>query len=279
VYSSAYSSARFRFGVGAIRVGRVPDVLRLAIALLLGAVAALSTGAAATASEDVVRYENGRLTVSVVDAPLDRVLAQIAAVTQATVRGGVTPRTVSIDFKDMPLAKGLTRIFGAESFMLTYGSDGALRTIAMLGQGTAVAPPAPTAPSASPQAAVAEAEDQAAVLQRPVPVAGQLAAAVGSPEPAAGVLLHAVLRETNPEVRAAARQALIEAFTRDPEIERAYLSTLAPVENATLATMLATMGPGGAAQEWMALLSGRAPSMPLRLKATAVLTSLQRQQP
>ena len=56
---------------------------------------------------DVIRYEGGRLTVRVTDMPLDRLLAEIAAVTHATVRGTVEPRPVAIDFKDASLADGL----------------------------------------------------------------------------------------------------------------------------------------------------------------------------
>jgi hypothetical protein len=147
----------------------------------------------------------------------------------------------------------------------------------MLGQRTVPVTVPPTLPTASPRPSRAEEEDQATILQRTIGVSGPLAAAIGSAEPPVGRVLHAVLQETNPAIREAAREAVIEAFKRDPEVERAYLSTLTPVEDATLATMLAAMGPGGAAQEWMQALASRAPSMPLRLKATTVLAALQQQ--
>src|SRR5678815_1227809 len=52
---------------------------------------------------DVVRYANGRLTVRAMNAPLDRLLGQIAAATGATIRGGMPNRTASFDFTDRPL--------------------------------------------------------------------------------------------------------------------------------------------------------------------------------
>ena len=118
-------------------------VLILLVVLSVGTIG--SEAQAETPTPDVIRYEGGRLTVRVTDMPLDRLLAEIAAVTHATVRGTVEPRPVAIDFSDASLADGLTRIFGAESFMLTYASDGTIRTIEMLGKGV----PAPPIPSAA----------------------------------------------------------------------------------------------------------------------------------
>ena len=47
----------------------------------------------------------------------------------------------------------------------------------------------------------------------------------------------------------------LEAFGRDPEVEAAYLSTLTPVDDATLAKILRAPDPEGAAEEWMAALA------------------------
>ena len=221
----------------------------------------------------VVRYESGRLTVRVVDVALDRLLAEIAAATHANVRGTVGSRPVSIDFRRLPLFDGLARIFGAESFMLTYARDGTLRSIDMLGKGAAKAP----SPTRTPQPPLAEEEAQATVLQRTVPVSGPLADALGGADAPIGRVLHAAVMERDPAARTAAREAALAAFTRDPEVEAAYLSTLTPVDDAVLARILE----GAAADpesvgEWMSALATRAPSAALRAKAAAVLTALQR---
>jgi hypothetical protein len=152
--------------------------------------------------------------------------------------------------------------------MLTYAGDGTIRTIDMLDRGAPAASIAPTTaagPTASPRPPLADEEDQAVILQRPIAVTGPLARAVGSANP--------------PLARAAAREAALDALARDPEASSAYLSTLTPVDDAVLATMFraATGGPG-AAEEWMAALAARASTAELRAKAAAVLAALQRAQ-
>lgn len=237
-----------------------------------------SAAATPTPAPDRMRYDAGRLTVRVTDAPLDRVLGEIAAVTHATVHGSVGARPVSIDMTDVPLSDALARIFGAESFMLTYAGDGTLRAITMIGNGVGVPVEASPSsrPTATPRPPLAEEEDQAKILQRPVAVTGALATAVGRARPPVGRVLHAALQERSPAVRAAAREAALAALARDPEVEAAYLSTLAPVDDAVLAKIFRSTGPEGAAEEWMAALASRASSPALRAKAAAVLAELRK---
>ncbi len=255
---------------------RLPRVL--VVVATLGAM--LQPGAplrAETPSPDVVRYDAGRLTVRVTEVPLDHLLAEIAAVTHAVVRGEVSARPISIDFKDAVLSDGLTRIFGAESFMLTYAGSGEVRMIEILGNGPPPSPaPAIAAmPTPSVRPPLAEEEDQAVVLQRPVAVAGPLAKALGSEQPPVGRVLHAALQERDLGARAAARNAALNAIASDPEVEAAYLSTLAPVDDAVLAKILRASATEGAAEEWLMALAARAPSAELRAKAAAVLTALR----
>jgi len=150
--------------------------------------------------------------------------------------------------------------------------------IEMLGSGPPVSPMPSVATLAtpSPRPPLAEEEDQAVVLQRPVAVAGPLAEAIGSEQAPVGRVLHAAAQEHDPAVRAAARDAALGAITADPEVEAAYLSTLAPVDDAVLAQILRASGADGAAEEWMTALVARAPSAELRAKAAAVLTALKR---
>ncbi|MCC6849633.1 MAG: hypothetical protein IT294_14110 [Deltaproteobacteria bacterium] len=250
----------------------------LGIALWLGClVAAARADAAATPAPAGVRWEDGRLSVRVVDAPLDRVLVEIAAATRAALRGEVEARSVTIDFTALPVADGLARLLGAESFMLTYAADGSLRTIDLLTRGVPVTPAPSVGTTSSPRPPLADEEEQAVVLQRPVAVAGPLAAAVGGDAAPIGLVLHVAVGERDPAARAAARDVALAAFARDPEVEAAYLSTLAPVDDVVLARILhgAAADPRGV-EEWLAALAGHAPSAALRAKAAAVLAVLPR---
>jgi hypothetical protein len=215
---------------------------------------------------DLVRYENGRVTVRATNAPLDRLLRDIANQTGATMWGNPPTRTASFDMHDVPLADALKRMMGADSFMLTYGTDGHVRAIRFLGRGEAVvyASPAPSpaavadaAPAASP---LAEEEKQAGVLQKPVVVQDYppLRRAVGTTTPSIGEVLHAATNQ-NPNVRSGAREVILATFASDPAVEAAYLSTLEPVDDATLAKMLSASSSPGVAAEWMGVLAARAP--------------------
>jgi hypothetical protein len=229
-----------------------------------------------TTGTDVVRYDAGHLTVHVDGMPLDRLLGEIVALTHATVRGSVASRPVTMDFKDLPLSDGLTRIFGSESFMLTYAGDGTVRLIEVLGSGPAFVPvPTPrgiTTPT--PRPALSEEERQAEVLQQLVVVQGPLADALGGAQAPVGRVLYATVQERDPAVRAAARDAALGAILADPAVEAAYLSTLTPVDDAALAKIMSAMSTDGA-QEWMGVVAARAPSAELRAKAAAVLAAMK----
>lgn len=238
-----------------------------------------STFVAADVSPGVVQYAHDRLTIHVVAMPLPAFLAELERQSGATVRGVVPDRTVTADLVNAPLTDALDTILGAESFMLTYGSDGSLRAIEMLAAGTVVAPtPAATPTSAAHETTrkpLAEEERQAAVLQRRVSVSAALGRAVGEEEPSVGRLLHAVLGERGAALRAEAREAVLAAFARDPETEAAYLSTLQPVDDAILARTFGAQSVDGSAEEWLTALAARARSQELRDKATAVLDVLR----
>lgn len=262
--------------------------MRIAAVALLGTLASAAcvsaaeptptpTAVATPQSAERIQYEGDRLTVRATDVPLDRLLAEIAAVTRVTIRGTAPSRPVSVDFQSVPMREGLLRIFGEESFMLRYGSDGALRAIDLLGRGDAVGSSPGAVISPSPRPPLAKEEEQAAILRRPVRMEGALADALGTEEPALGQVLHAVLGQTDGALRAEARTQTLAAFARDPQAEAAYLSTLEPVDDETLATMLRNMAAEpGAAEEWMATLANSALSAGLRAKAAAVLTIMQR---
>ncbi len=231
-----------------------------------------------------VRWAGDRLSVHATAEPLARVLDLVASATGVEVRGTVPAGEVTVALDDVPLATALEAILRDHSFMLTYASDGALRTIDLLAAGAAA--PAGTSPTGAPSPAyspaprsLADEERQAAVLQRRVHVSGPVATALGTDTPTAGELLQAALGNDDARARAASREAILTAFGTDPDLEAAYLSTLAPVADATLATMFRQMARGAAAEELMAALAGRTPSHELRYKAGAVLAELRKLPP
>jgi hypothetical protein len=231
---------------------------------------------AADPAAPIVRYDEDRLSVRVVEMPLAELLDRFADASGAAIRGTVPDRRVTATLDAVPLAEALTTLLGAHSFMLTYGSGGTLRTVELLATGMAVSP----SPVATPEASatpgpLAEEEAQAKILQRTVRVSGALARAVESEQPSIGRLLHAAVRERRAGVRAEAREVLLTTLADDPDAEAAYLSTLTPVDDAVLAKILRTSSADDGAEAWMAALATRARSEELRRKAAAVLALLQ----
>ena len=113
--------------------------------------------AGAPAAEELagaVRYTKDRLTVHAQGVPLRDIVGEIARQGGADVLGEVRkPRDVSEDFEDVPLAKGLERLLGEQSFALRYSREGDLRTIKLLGEARAAATPSlPAESSGEPRA-------------------------------------------------------------------------------------------------------------------------------
>jgi len=254
-----------------------------AFALLLSCVTATAWGvesqpaAAAEPSASTVRYADGRLTVKVDHMPIADVLRRIGDATGAVVRGNMPTGDVTVAVEDVPLTVALDTVLGKHSFMLTYGPKGVVRTIDLLGAGPPVtAAPVAAAPAATPAPPFAAEEAQAAVLQRTVAPWGSLIGAFGPSEPlTVGRLLHAVVNDQRPEVRAAARESILEQFRSHPEVEAAYLSTLTPVDDTTLAGMMRASTATDGAEEWFAALTMRAGSPELKQKASTVLALLR----
>ncbi len=227
---------------------------------------------------EVVRYEEGRLTLHADGASLARVLAAIAAETGAEIRGGLPTREVTVRLERVQLSEALGTLLRDHSFLLRYDRDGKLRAIELLGAGPPVTMLPSPARTSSP-IALADEEAQAEILQRPVQVRGALARALGTETPSTGLLLHTAVGEERAAVRTDARAALLETFAANPEIEAAYLSTLQPVADATLAEILRASAGGEGAQELMIALASQARSAELRAKAAAVLEELRKTPP
>ena len=245
-------------------------VVGAALALL---VLTASAPAWSAESQPAVRYADGSLTVHVDHMPVGEVLRRIAEATGAEVRGDAPAGDVTLAIDNVPLTVALDTMLGKHSFMLTYGAKGALRSIELLGAGVPMAPvPAAASPPAPPLAAE---EAQAATLQRNVPAWGSLIGAFGDEPLTVGRLLHAVVSDQRSDVRAAARESILDAFVASPEVEAAYLSTLTPVDDTTLASILRASSDGTSAEEWLSALISRARSPELKKKAASVLTALR----
>jgi hypothetical protein len=226
-----------------------------------------------------VRYADGRLTLKLERVPIAVVMRRIGEATGATVRGDIPFGEVTVTVENVPISLALDTVLGSHSFMLTYGAGGALRTIDLLGSGPPVTPGMPMMPvpvaGATPARALAAEEQQAAVLQQNVPAWGALKGAFGEEPLTVGRLLHAVVNDQRPEVRAAARESVLSAFLEHPEVEAAYLSTLTAVDDTTLASMMRAASPDGSATDWMSAVAQRARSPELKQKAAAIVTLLR----
>jgi hypothetical protein len=227
---------------------------------------------------DVVRYEHDRLTLRTEHMTRAEVVRQLAAASGASVRGDMPAGDVSVTLESVPLTVALDRILGKQSYMLTYKGDGTLRAIEMLGAGvpvvvTPVPPGARSSPA--PHASIVQ-QRAAAPLQRELPVSQQLIESLGGDPPTIERLLHAVVGESRADLRAEAREALLNAITTHPEIEAAYLASLGPVEDGALLGALRAQSSADGAAEWFGALAVRAHNQELKRKANAVLGELQR---
>jgi hypothetical protein len=114
------------------------------------------------ADERLVQVHEDTLTVRLSRVPVSDVVDQIAQQTSAQVEGEVqSPHDVTAAFEDLPLAEGLHRLLGDQSFSLVYGPRGELRRVKLLAgpkltaqPGTSASAPvvvAPPPPPPSPQ--------------------------------------------------------------------------------------------------------------------------------
>jgi hypothetical protein len=108
-----------------MRVSRL--ISRLTIFLLLSTPVlgvSSSRGSSTVGSPPVIRFSNNLLTVKLKDAPLEKVLTEIAG--QAGIQiifYGLLEGLVSADFTDLPLDEGLRRLIRDFDHIFIYGGD------------------------------------------------------------------------------------------------------------------------------------------------------------
>src|SRR5437867_3426698 len=233
--------------------------------------------AADDAPVPLIAYSNDALTVRLSGVQNSDILAELARQSGAEIRGQVRePRDVSADFESVPLPEALARLLGEQNFALVYAKGGRLKAVRLLGgsQGgaEASASPAtqPTVPGAPSLGSLAELIDR----YPPVPVAGQLADALGAQSATLRQLLDLSLHHGDPAVRGEAVRTGIAALEAQPELRTAVIKELNNADSSFLGTLLRASASGQAEDAAMHVLQDA--TMPeIRLKASSVLQRLR----
>ena len=249
---------------------------RMAAGVFLAAVLTGGARAAEDAPARVILYTRDTLTVRVTGAPNSEILEELSRQSGADIRGQVRdPRDVTADFDSVPLPEALARLLGEQNFALVYGKGGRLKAIRLLGgsQETAGSPPssAPSGPERPPFPG-----SLPALIDRhpPVPVAGVLADAIGSPSATLRQLIDLSLHHEDPAVRAEALRTGIGTLDGDPELRSAVISELETADSVLLTSLLRTTASERSEEiATQVLRDTRFPE--IRLKASSVLQRLR----
>lgn len=173
-------------------------------------------------------------------------------------------RLVEHERGTMPLPDALGRRLGVESWMLTFGRDGRLRAVTLLGDRVALPAPPPVPPP----------RPEPPPLERSIAVgAGRLAGLLGSNTATLRQLADLALRQDDPELRAEAARAAIEAMMRDPALERMLVDSLDRLDDATVVRALGGVAGDGAAG-LLSLVAERARGRPIGVRAGRLLRQL-----
>ena len=249
---------------------------RMAAGVFLAAVLTGGARAAEDAPARVILYTRDALTVRVIGAPNSEILEELSRQSGADIRGQVRdPRDVTADFDSVPLPEALARLLGEQNFALVYGKGGRLKAIRLLGGSEQIAgsPPssAPSGPGRPPFPG-----SLPALIDRhpPVPVAGALADAIGSPSATLRQLIDLSLHHEDPAVRAEAMRTGIGTLDGDPELRSAVISELETADSVLLTSLLRTAASERSEEiATQVLRDTRFPE--IRLKASSVLQRLR----
>ena len=235
------------------------------------------TRAAEEAPAELIQYSNDALTVRLTSMPVSDILQELARQSGAEIRGDVREaREVTADFQSVPLPEALARLLGEQDFALVYGKGGRLKAVRLLGGSRAGAPSSPTT-TVPPAAAVAPFPGSLPELidrHPPVPVAGQLADALGAQSATLRQLLELSLHHEDPTVRAEAVRTGIATIEKEPGLRAAVISELNNADNALLGSLLRASASEQAEDVAMEVLR-EAHASEIRLKASAVLQRLR----
>jgi len=235
---------------------------------------------AAESPPPFIQYGNDMLTVRLREVPVSEVLQEIAGQSGAQIRGSIRePRQVTADFQAVPLAEALSRLLGDQNFALVYGKGGRLKAVRLLGGGEVVveagsSPPSTAAPPVAERQPFPGSLPELIDRHPPVPVDGQVAAALGSRSATLRQLLELSLHSDDASVRAEAMRTGIAAVEAEPDLRSAVVSELQSADVALLTSMLR-----GAVNERaegvVTQVLENARMADIRVKASAVLQRLR----
>ena len=252
---------------------------RMTAAVFLAGILTGGARAAEDAPARVIQYTRDTLTVHVTGAPNSEILEELSRQSGADIRGQVRePRDVAADFDSVPLPEALARLLGEQNFALVYGKGGRLKTIRLLGgaqPGSQVAGSPPSSAPSGPERPPFPGSLPALIDRHPpVPVAGALADAIGSPSATLRQLIDLSLHHEDPAVRAEALRTGIGTLDGDPELRSAVISELETADSVLLTSLLRTAA--SERSEDIATQVLRDTRFPeIRLKASSVLQRLR----
>lgn len=248
------------------------------LAALVVAVLAVGSPAAAAVKKDV-EYRDDRLSVRLDQAPLTDVVAEIARVSGAQVRGELlVPRDVTTEFAGVPMKEALERLLDGQNFTLTYGDDGRLKVIELKAmREEKVRRPAEARPEG--QDSAEPAYQRAAFLafegRERVPVDRKLGKLLGDERVKWDVLGNMAYGYSDPAVRRAAVRAAVRAIEADSELRGALEDATRGVSDAELAAF-ARARCHNRAEELMRNIAREADLPEFQARARGVLRELKR---
>jgi hypothetical protein len=230
---------------------------------------------ATTPPPHVIEYRGDTLTVQVVKAPLDEVLAEIARQSHAEIRGSLRePREITARFEDVPLSQALDRLLAGQNYALIYGQDGTLRAIPLLGGSSIGLAPSFSFGPANAGAASSSPGGFAALLTQPIPVTGPVAEALGSDTASLGQLASLWLQDSDPAIGAQSLRSGFKAVEATPDMRAATLDVANTYSDTDLANMFRSFA-GARAEELLDIIASQTKVTEFRSKATTVLHQLR----
>jgi len=210
------------------------------------AIALLVAGSVGAAPLERLEYRDDRVTLRAHDTPLADVVDSLKRQSGAELRGSAPDRGVTAELDAVPLREALGRLLGEQSFTLTYGESGRLKTIELKGGPVAKAPSGSTPAShgggrdagkgPARWAAIASTFTDAG----PVPVNGLLRQVAGSDTASWDFVLR-MTGAKDPTVKSEAIRAGVRAVENDADMRDSLLAILRSMDDQELATFVRAM--------------------------------------
>ena len=228
-----------------------------------------------------VEYRNDRLSVHAEGAPLQSILDEIQKQSGAELRGAApADATVNMDVDAVPLREALERLLGAQSFTLTYGDGGRLKTLELRGGPTEAPAAKPEGPKpVNPHSRKAMWDGLARVFNdpQPIPVSGRLAEVAGGDKASWEKLFRTAGQNDDRDVRRQVWRAGMRAIEADQNMRNALVTAVGVMDDGELtdfARALAAQTPDGA--EDLAKVVARESRIPeVRDRARTILRRLR----